>query len=743
MSKLFKSIILVVCLFTIQMNSLHLFAASRGLTVVSKEGKSIDLYKDYHAVVIGVSDYDYWPDLPNAVKDAQEVRTQLEKMGFTAELHLNPNAENLNSILANISFTLGRNERDRALLLYFAGHGETTELANKTPLGYIIPRDCPRQDEDPEGFYKKAVSMQKIQEVASLVQSKHMLMIFDSCFSGSLFKLNRSPAPAYITEKIARPVRQFITAGEAHEQVPDMSIFKKCLIKALEGAADYHKDGYITGSELGMYLQNKVVEYTRKQQHPQFRTINDPDLDEGDFVFRLPGFEENSPKPAEEDKRFDTIATEREQEKGKWDVWQDAMEARYRKNQELDRGSNLTVSEKAQMWGQFLANYAANNPYSARDDEMRDDAKGRVEYWKGLYSKPKAPEGPVTKTETAKTTPKRQIHDVQLPAIEKIYEENGVQKEVDISFTPGYGIMPGSKGGVYTIDEYEKTESLIAAIEVLNITGDSVAHAIMTGASHTIKIKTGDIVKFELEILPKDIDEEIEKNKKLLKSNSNDPIVHYNLGLLYEEKDMLDASLTSYKKASALNPSMVMPLIGQGNILNKKGESDKAISVFERAIENHPGYAEAYEGLGLVYVNIRQLEDALKAFQKAINLNPNLINSRYNLGILYAKKAQFNEAITQWEKGLEINPKKTEISYNLGIAYTKLGKYDEAISVCKRALEVNPDMANFYYIIGLTYKEKDDFDNAVAFLKKALEVDNNLVEVHKVLEELYRSKGMK
>ena len=748
MRKLFLSIILVSCLFTMQMHALPLFAASRGLTVVSKEGKSIDLYKDYHAVVIGVSDYDYWPDLPNAVKDAQEVKTQLEKVGFTAELHLNPNAENMNSILANISFTLGRNERDRALLLYFAGHGETTELANKTPLGYIIPRDCPRQDEDPEGFYKKAISMQKMQEVASLVQSKHMLMIFDSCFSGSLFKLNRSPAPAYITEKIARPVRQFITAGEGHGQGPDMSIFKKGLIKGLEGAADYHKDGYITGSELGMYLQNKVVEYTSKQQHPQFGTINDPDLDEGDFVFKLPGFDETAPKPAEEDKRFDTIANEREQEKRKWDEWQGAMEARYRKNQGLDKGSNLTVTEKAQMWGQFLANYATNNPYSTSDDKMREDAKGRVEYWKGQHSKPAAAEGTVpktkTKTETAKTTPKMPIHAGQLPAIEKIYEENGVQKEVDISFPPGYGIMPGSIGNVYTIDEYDKTESLIAVIEVISITPDGLARAKRTGGSNTIKIKEDDIVRFELEILPTDIDEEIEKTKKLLKSNQNDPIVHYNLGLLYEEKGMLDDSLTSYKKASALNPSMVMPLIGQGSILNKKGESDKAISVFERAIENHPGYAEAYEGLGLVYVNIRQPEDALKAFQKAINLNPNLINSRYNLGILYAKKAQFNEAIAQWEEGLEINPKKSEISYNLGIAYTKLGKFDEAISVWQRALEVNPDMANFYYIIGLTYKEKDDFDNAVAFLKKALEVDSSFADAgaHKALAELYRSKGL-
>lgn len=118
MGKLFQSIILVLCLFTIQTKALPVFAASRGIIVVSKEGKSIGLYNDYHAIVIGISDYDYWPDLPNAVKDAQEVRTQLEKMGFTVSLTLDPDAQKLRSILTHAYYDLGK-EKDRALLIYF------------------------------------------------------------------------------------------------------------------------------------------------------------------------------------------------------------------------------------------------------------------------------------------------------------------------------------------------------------------------------------------------------------------------------------------------------------------------------------------------------------------------------------------------------------------------------------------------------------------------------------------------
>ena len=287
MSKLFQCIILVVFIFTIQMNALPLFAASRGLTVVSKEGKSIDLYKDYHAVVIGVSDYDDWPDLPNAAKDAQEVRTQLEKMGFTVSLVLDPDAQKLNSILTHAHCDLGR-EKERALLIYFAGHGATTELADGTSMGYIIPKDCPLQDRNPAEFENKAISMMDIEKIALQIKSRHVLMVFDSCFSGSLFNMVRA-VPRDITEKSAEPVRQFITAGKENEEVPDKSVFKECFLYALGGDADGNKDGYITGTELGLYLESNVFNYSKGAQHPQYRKINNPKLDKGDFIFLAGG----------------------------------------------------------------------------------------------------------------------------------------------------------------------------------------------------------------------------------------------------------------------------------------------------------------------------------------------------------------------------------------------------------------------------------------------------------------------
>jgi hypothetical protein len=161
-------------------------------------------------------------------------------------------------------------------------------------MGYIIPRDCPLLERDPLGSATHAISMRDIESASMRIRSKHVLMLFDSCFSGSLFALARA-VPEDITEKSTLPVRQYITSGREDEQVPDKSMFKRRFLIGLDGDADLTGDGYITGSELGMYLSEKVVNYTHRRQHPQYGKINNPDLDRGDFIFALKKPSKSSP----------------------------------------------------------------------------------------------------------------------------------------------------------------------------------------------------------------------------------------------------------------------------------------------------------------------------------------------------------------------------------------------------------------------------------------------------------------
>jgi len=264
-------------------------AIAWGMDIVSikdKAGNQVGLYKESHALVIGVSQYTAgWPSLRGVKKDIVQVRQALESAGFHVVVVENPNRPELDSAIRNFIDDYGH-EKNNRLLFYYAGHGHTLKTSYGDKMGYIVPRDAPDPNKDPRGFRSKAMDMQQFEVYAKRIQSKHALFLFDSCFSGSIFALDRA-IPADITYKTNQPVRQFITAGNEDETVPDKSIFSQQFVSALEGEGDTDGDGYITGSELGAFLEKTVINYSRGSQHPQYGKIRNPHLDKGDFVFPL------------------------------------------------------------------------------------------------------------------------------------------------------------------------------------------------------------------------------------------------------------------------------------------------------------------------------------------------------------------------------------------------------------------------------------------------------------------------
>ena len=265
---------------------LALCVSTAALSIQYQDDKVLNLYSGYYALIIGNSDYLHYTKLPGVKQDLVDVKEMFESLGINTTVFENRTGLQMKTALSNFVDVHG-SDPDRALIFYFAGHGYTEQRADGSYLGYIIPVDAPLYDDFKADFRNKAISMTSITEVAELIQSKHVLMIFDSCFSGTVFTVRRS-APQAISEKTAQPVRQFITAGSANETVPDESVFKVTLLKGLgEAFADINQDGYVTGDELGQYLQDEVANYSNETQHPQYGRIKNPKLSQGDFVFVL------------------------------------------------------------------------------------------------------------------------------------------------------------------------------------------------------------------------------------------------------------------------------------------------------------------------------------------------------------------------------------------------------------------------------------------------------------------------
>ena len=275
------------------------------------------IYEESHALIIGISDYtNGWSKLPGVKTDVGEVSLALEENGFEVEVVEDPTLDELEIAIEDFIFDKGADPENR-LLIYYAGHGHTKTLGYGGEMGYLVPADAPLPKKGRDiAFQRSVMSMQEIEVYAKNTSAKHVLFMFDSCFAGSVFLATRA-APSYIEVFTEEPVRQFITSGSAEQEVPDISIFRRAFIDALEGSADFDKDGYLTGSELGTYIQKRTAEDWKGELTPQYGKLQDPNLNKGDFVFKIG-------KPANQSSATNTVTANSDLAAQAWEVVKDS-----------------------------------------------------------------------------------------------------------------------------------------------------------------------------------------------------------------------------------------------------------------------------------------------------------------------------------------------------------------------------------------------------------------------------------
>jgi hypothetical protein len=257
---------------------------------IKSYNETIKSYNESHALLIGVSNYIHWPVLEQVQKEMATVKAVLENQGFKVTIIADPDNKTFENAFKSFINKYGFNV-DNRLFFYFAGHGHTlTEGDN----AYLVPINAPLPQNGISEFKRTALDMNMILAWCRTMDARHILFVFDSCFSGSIFKQRRLPSTSPAISKMAGlPVRQFITAGSANESVPAKSTFTPAFVDALKyGLGDLNGDGYICGTELGLYLQTEVARYTH--QTPQYGKINDYELSRGDFIFTVGGGDPSS-----------------------------------------------------------------------------------------------------------------------------------------------------------------------------------------------------------------------------------------------------------------------------------------------------------------------------------------------------------------------------------------------------------------------------------------------------------------
>jgi len=129
----------------------------------------------YHALIIGNNRYAYYPDLETPKNDVIEAEKILRsKFGFETTTLLNATRYDILSALNTLRTKLSKQDN---LLIYYAGHGELDDVNSR---GYWLPVDA-----EP-GNTTNWISNVSISDILNTMPAKHVLVVADSCYAGTL-----------------------------------------------------------------------------------------------------------------------------------------------------------------------------------------------------------------------------------------------------------------------------------------------------------------------------------------------------------------------------------------------------------------------------------------------------------------------------------------------------------------------------------------------------------------------------
>jgi hypothetical protein len=263
---------------------------STAFSIPDEAGVGHVFYNESHAILIIEGAYtNGWADVSDPAKANEKLlRERLEERGFHVLVWRNLAGSQLRTALTEAFSNYGYKPNAR-LFFYYYGHGLVMGENENDPTGprtFIVPIDAPNPSTQEQQFYQKALPITQIVEFAKESKVKHAFFAFEACRAGSVIASLAGPPRPYpkgylLNPKIQEPIDQFLTAGSAEQDIAATNSFTPLLIEALD-QGDINKDGYVTGSEVIMWV-TQYLPQTTKFQNPE--NGHYPLSSGGDFVF--------------------------------------------------------------------------------------------------------------------------------------------------------------------------------------------------------------------------------------------------------------------------------------------------------------------------------------------------------------------------------------------------------------------------------------------------------------------------
>ncbi len=259
--------------------------AAAALPASDKPGPDMPLLSGRRfALLIANQNYQQWVKLETPQADAQAVALALtQRFGFEVTQLNNATRQQMLAALGKLRQQVGPQDQ---VVVYYAGHGQMDSV---TARGYWIPVDGDSRD------LANWVSVIDVTDQLSAMTARHVMVIADSCYSGTLTRslvpqvdqaLSQSQRLGPLKQLSKQRARVAMTSGGLEPVVDggsvDHSLFARSLLDVLAQVRSP-----LAAQELHSSVAARFAHLSRRmkiQQQPQYAPIGFAGHEAGDFV---------------------------------------------------------------------------------------------------------------------------------------------------------------------------------------------------------------------------------------------------------------------------------------------------------------------------------------------------------------------------------------------------------------------------------------------------------------------------
>ncbi|MFP3870011.1 MAG: tetratricopeptide repeat protein [Syntrophobacteria bacterium] len=186
--------------------------------------------------------------------------------------------------------------------------------------------------------------------------------------------------------------------------------------------------------------------------------------------------------------------------------------------------------------------------------------------------------------------------------------------------------------------------------------------------------------------------------QQLLEAQKNDPDnphIHYNLGITYTRKEVLDKAEYHFKQAVRLKPDFSEAYNNLGVLYLRQGQVDQAIEALKKALDSllYLNPQHAHLNLGRAYLLKKDYNKAAEHFQRAVKLVPDYVAAYYFLGLAYEGLEEDREAIRAYRQVVKFVPNNVPAHLNLGKLLYRTGEKQAAVDSFSEVIRLAPNSA--------------------------------------------------